>query len=327
MLEGVNMDLAITIDIEDKIMVAPERYNKNNLKELIINNLDNRIGEISNMSSCYHNKMKKTEKARKIHDDNISFLSIVNGKEIDSSKTGIHFSIPKYIQQYAKPLPYFLKYRSPYYARLADFNKFKSNMNSLCFMIEEWERNIKNNKIIGKDFDYTIMLDKEVVFNQKNYDKIKEIYLSFNKLKKELGFEKKMLNDYAKEKIKKREDFQTQEGYDDYIYMRKEKKDKLKEKFHNINKHIASIYDVDWNWYYEEYKNKLLDVTKNKKEIVNCITLLCYKEFPKRDKKILWNLTGDWIPNNINEVDIELPLMDENGEYEILGERYTMKKI
>ncbi|WP_459591729.1 RNA dependent RNA polymerase, partial [Enterobacter asburiae] len=148
------MSIPVTMDIQDKITVEPNYYNIDSIEKLIINNSSNRIGEYSNYSSCYHNKMKKTERTKKIHDDYISTLSIFVGKEVDASKTGIRFNLPKAIAKYARPIPYFMKYRSPYYATLRDFNKYRSNMNAMCFKIENWERKIKYTRTYD-DFDYT----------------------------------------------------------------------------------------------------------------------------------------------------------------------------
>lgn len=64
MIKGVDMSIPVTMDVQDKITVEPDYYNIDSIEKLIINNSSNRIGEYSNYSSCYHNKMKKQKKQK-----------------------------------------------------------------------------------------------------------------------------------------------------------------------------------------------------------------------------------------------------------------------
>lgn len=327
MIKGVDMSIPVTIDVQDKITVEPDYYNIDNIEKLIINNSSNRIGEYSNYSSCYHNKMKKTSKTKKIHDDYISTLSIFVGKEVDASKTGVRFNLPKAIAKYARPIPYFMKYRSPYYATLKDFNKYRSNMNAMCFKIENWERKIKYTRTYD-DFDYTIMIDNNIEDNQDIFDKIEKIYLEFVNLSKNLIIEQRSLNTYGDNRIKQVKDKNNLTIKEIKNLQKYEKaKEYIQDNYLNVNKKFAKEYQVDWAYYYEDYKNKLLKITNNKKLIVNCIVKLCYEKYPKKSKKILWAVVGDWLPNNIEQVNHSIPCLDDNGEIEILGERYSLKEI
>lgn len=301
MNSGVHMDIPVVMDIDDKITVLPQDYTEENICELIIHNLDNRIGEYSNYATCYHNKMKKTEKTRKIHDDYIATLSIMTGKEIDAAKCGIRFNLPKQISKYARPLPYFMKFAGDYYQNLHEFNKFRSNMNNLCYDIERWENQKKTRKAVP-EFDYHIMIDNEAPFVQEEFDKVEEIYKDFNKTISRLLLEKNKCRDYEKNK----------EWIKQYL---------------KLTKKQTLCFDVNWNFYYEQYRNKLLEITKNKHSLVNYLVMLCYEKYPKSKKKILWSVAGDWMANNIKQVNQQILTRDRNGDIEILGDRYKWVEV
>lgn len=300
MIAGVHMDIPIVMDVDDKITIAPEEYNEHNICELILHNLDNRIGEYSNYATCYHNKMKKTEKTKNIHRDYIATLSVMTGKEIDAAKCGIRFQLPKQISKYARPLPYFMKFAGEYYQRLKQFNKYRSNMNGLCYDIERWENTKKTRKFIP-DFDYHLMIDDSVEFNEETFAKIKEVYEDFNKTIRMLLLERSKCSDWEKNR--------------EWI-----------KKYMGINKKEALAFDVNWNYYYAEYRKKLLSITKNKAEIVNCLVKLCYELYPKSSKKILWSVAGEWVVDNIKQVNEYVLVRDKHGDLSILGEHYRWEK-
>lgn len=301
MIKGVNMDNPMVMDVDDKITIEPEEYNEHNICELILHNLDNRIGEYSNYATCYHNKMRKTEKTAKIHRDYIATLSVMTGKEIDAAKCGVRFNLPKQISKYARPLPYFMKFAGEYYQRLHQFNKYRSNMNSLCYDIERWENTKKTRKFIP-DFDYHLMIDESIELNEERFAQVKQIYEDFNKLVRMLLLERSKCADWEKNK--------------EWI-----------KRYMNITKKEALAFDVNWNYYYGEYRKKLLAVTKNKAELVNYLVLLCYEKYPKSSKKILWSVAGDWVVDNIKQVNEEILVRDKQGDVEILGERYKWEKV
>lgn len=301
MMSGVHMDIPVVMDIDDKITVEPQDYNEANICELIIHNLDNRIGEYSNYATCYHNKMKKTERTKKIHDDYIATLSIMTGKEIDAAKCGIRFNLPRQISKYARPLPYFMKFAGDYYQKLHEFNKYKSNMNNMCYDIEKWENSKKTRKAVPT-FDYHIMIDDSIEINEDNLKKVEEIYKDFNKTINRLMLERSKCKDYDKNK--------------EWI-----------KKYLNLTKKQTLTFDINWNYYYDLYKKKLLEVTKNKKELVNYLVILCYEKHPKSKKKILWSVVGDWLPNNIKQVNEKILVRDVNGDINILGENYKWVEV
>lgn len=301
MISGVDMSVPVVMDVDDKITILPQDYNEENICELILHNLDNRIGEYSNYATCYHNKMKKTEKTRKIHEDYIATLSVMTGKEIDAAKCGIRFNLPRQISKYARPLPYFMQFAGDYYKILKEFNKYRSNMNSLCFDIERWE-NTKKTRRTTDDFDYHIMIDDGVEVDDDTLEKVEEVYLDFNKTIRRLLLEKSKCKDWEKNK--------------EWI-----------KKYMAINKKQAMAFDVNWNYYYDMYKDKLLSITRNKALLVNCLVKLTYERYPRSTKKILWSVAGDWVVGNIKVVNEQLLVRDPDGDISILGENYRWENI
>lgn len=301
MIQGVDMSVPVVMDVDDKITILPQDYNEENICELILHNLDNRIGEYSNYATCYHNKMKKTEKTKKIHDDYIATLSVMTGKEIDAAKCGIRFNLPRQISKYARPLPYFMQFAGDYYKILKEFNKYKSNMNSLCFDIERWENTKKTRKTV-EGFDYHIMIDDSVEIDGDTLRKVEEVYLEFNKVIRRLLLERSKCNDWEKNK--------------EWI-----------KKYMAINKKQALAFDINWNYYYDMYKDKLLAISHNKALLVNCLVKLTYEKYPRSTKKILWSVAGDWVVNNIDVVNKQLLVRDPDGDISILGDNYRWEDI
>lgn len=88
----------------------------------------------------------------------VSMLRILQGKEIDSVKTGVRWNIPKHMRNFLKKIPYFLLYNYPKkknrYFKLVEENKSlpdeqkkqknayhsPSQMNELCEYINKWEK-------------------------------------------------------------------------------------------------------------------------------------------------------------------------------------------
>jgi hypothetical protein len=82
MLKGVIRGLPIVIDIDDKITALDIPYDSENIINYVLMSLDSRIGEISNVATCYLNKQTKKPEQIKRYDDYVCLLSVVNGKEI-----------------------------------------------------------------------------------------------------------------------------------------------------------------------------------------------------------------------------------------------------
>ena len=80
---GINRNLPIVIDMEDKVTALKEEINTDNIIECTIRSMTSLVGESSNCATCYHNKSPRTDEQRKKYLEYINILSIVNGKAID----------------------------------------------------------------------------------------------------------------------------------------------------------------------------------------------------------------------------------------------------
>lgn len=297
MLAGVERDIPITMDIEDKVTALSESYNIENIANLIMRSFDNRIGDYSNYATSYHNMMTKSDEQKQKYSDYVSILSVATGKEIDKAKTGVSFSLPRHIVSYAGKLPYFMKYASAYYQTLKDFNKNQSNMNRLCYEIEKWEKEIKIEK--DKKFDYKIMIDPSVTYTEEEFNTVEAIYQDFTKEMTEMKRDQYKFSNYDK--------------YRSWIWEN-----------YQFTRYEASHFSFDWAYYYDVYRQKCVAAIPDAKKLANIVVELCYKKYSKRAKNFVWIVAGDGVVQNIEQVRMTLPLRDDNGDVEILGKKYTM---
>lgn len=85
--------------------------------------------------------------------------------------------MPRTISKYGRPLPYFMRYASPYYKKLT-LSKTHSNLNRLCWELERWQRKIRY-KRTDKSFDASIMMDDAVVVTSDVLDRVERLYKAF----------------------------------------------------------------------------------------------------------------------------------------------------
>lgn len=86
MMKGVDRNVPVVIDIEDKVTALSELDTMENKFECIMRGLKSMIGEISNYATAYHNKMPIKESTKKEYENYIDLLSVLNGKAV--SKIG-----------------------------------------------------------------------------------------------------------------------------------------------------------------------------------------------------------------------------------------------
>lgn len=299
MMQGVDRNAKIVLDVEDKITSLKEADTIQNKTACILRSLRNQIGEISNYASAYHNKIPKTKEQKDRYESYIGLLSVINGKCIDFAKTGVMYPVPRMIAKYGRPLPYFMKYASPYYKRMKKLSGALSNMNQLCFDIERWEGNFRKRRTT--EFDWSIMIDPEVGYTEEHFKEIEKIYIEFSKTCKELSeFERQCKN------------------YDRYREILSAE---------GISKELASEFETDWQYYYNVYRNRCQNIVENPKELANIAVELCYGKYKNRNKKFMWMMAGKGIVQNIKQVNIRLPQQCDDGEYEYLGKTYTLAPV
>jgi len=301
MKNGIKRDLPIVIDMEDKVTALKEDINIDNIIECTIRSMTSLVGESSNCATCYHNKSPKSDEQRQKYLGYINILSIVNGKAIDFAKTGIIFNIPRHIAKYSKPLPYFMKYAGKYYKNLKKFNKSQSNLNRLAWHIEKWHKEIRFKRKFN-NFNYNIMIDDSIPFDEDKFNKLEELYLEYLKEMKELGKQNAISKSY--------DDYKNYFGNNDKL---------TKQEVLNTN--------INWDYYFNIYKEKANDICFNQKELANLSVKLCYEKYLKKNKKFIWIIASQGIIDNLIQVNIMLPIEDENGEYEYLGNNYKLQEV
>ena len=167
-------------------------------------------------------------------------------------------------------------------------------MNELAFMLERFhDREIKWKR--NKNFNYRIMMDETIPFDQDKFDKIEKIFLSFNKEMKYLVTFEGKLHRY----------------------------DEFKRELKAWDKESAMNYHVNWDSIYAKYRNECLEICEQK-ELANIATLICYEKYPRRSKKFLWAVASAGILENLEQKEIQIPVRDDNGCCEYLGRRYSM---
>lgn len=295
-MKGVDRTASIVIDVDDKITALEEEETKENRVALILRGMNSLIGETSNCATGYHNKTPRSAEQKKKYESYVDLLSVINGKAIDSAKTGVVWNIPRNIAKYGKPLPYFMKYASPYYAKLKKFSHAKSNMNKLCFELEKWDRNIRFKKTYN-DFDYTVMIDGSLEVPDEIFEQIEQIYLEFCKEMAQLAKEQAMIRNYDKYK-------DELDGW--------------------ITKEESACFSMDWKYYYNLYRQRCRQVCKDECVLANIAVKLCYEKYPKKSKKFIWEVAGEGVVKNIKEVDFMLPQKCSNGGCEYLGKTYKL---
>ena len=297
MRNAVNKDASIVMDIDDKITAMVEPNEIDNRYGLILRTMKSLIGEYSNYASAYHNKCPKTPEQKQKYDRYIDIISVTTGKAIDCSKTGIVFHMPRHIAKYGRPLPYFMGYRDPYYAR-QKLSRSPSNMNRLCWELEKWDRGIRWKRTFP-EFDYTIMLDEEMQYSDEVASAVEEVYLEFGK--------------------------ETRKIYLEQSRIRKYKDTDVKEKY---PRSVAKNFRADWKKHYDLYRRKCRIACPDEKALANILVRLGYEKYPKRDKRFMWNMAGEGIVANIRQVEkLVLPKRDPERNQKYLGRSYSMVTI
>ena len=299
LLNGVDETVLPVIDLEDKKPALSEPFNMDGINAYTLRTLDNRIGEYSNIATCYHNKdcskNERREYLERFFIDAIDFISILNGREIDSCKTGIKYNVPKYISKRAKPFPYFMKYASEYYGGHRSFNRtMNSNMNYLCYEIEHWEKELIYPRKRKGDFDWTIMLDESIPFDENKYSVVEDLHKRFRDEMKEHAA---------------------------FLYHNRVKD--LKEYGYNFDS--VKDFELDYGFYYRKYEDEARAICLNVNELANYAVRSCYLH-NNWNQKFMWVVASQGILNNLKQQPIKLPEKSDVGT-EYLGKYYVLKDV
>jgi hypothetical protein len=319
MMSGVSRDGVPVIDVDDKATVLAEAHTKDAVLALILRNFNSLIGEASNAATTFHSIKANTPEQAKRYQDYIATLSIVTGKSIDFAKTGVMFNIPRHIAKYAKPLPYFMKYRSDYYQGLKKFRNNNCNMNMLCRTIERWEKIVLRNKLPndaryhternisfvgrGKRFDHTIMQNLDIAYTVDEYSQIEKLFLDFCSNIAELAQEQYRLRHYT------------------------EYKAWIEDNFPTMKKEDATWYTVDWQYYYNSYRLACRHICPEPEKLANIVVDLVYRKHKNKNRNFLWIVASEGVLINLQQCQVSLPKLDDEGEIDILGKKYKMEVV
>lgn len=316
-LKGIDRTLPVVINIDEKATAKQERINNDALVNDFLFGSDNRIGEYSNCATKWHNKVAPqknkdgkvlTEEERQSYYDKyeeyVNLIAIINAKEIDSAKTHIKVNLPYHIQKAAGNYPYFMIYAGEYYAKHSELSKAPSNMNKLCFDMEDWKRRLQWERG-RKDFDWHIYINPQIPRNEERFAALSEIYTTYKRRRKQL--EQQRMSEFNHFKHWWNDKFKT-EG--------KEGKKIPKHLFH---------YDVTalYNAIDEETIALAKAAVPIDSERANYAVELCY-DSPTSKKSFAWLVAGNAIARNIKQVEHKIPLEVTGNEYdmEYLGRKY-----
>lgn len=187
-----------------------------------------------------------------------------------------------------------MKYASEYYGGLNKFAHTNSNMNRLCKDIERWCKT-ERFKIGPRDFDYHIMLDEELQVPDDIQDSINALFLRFTKEMADLSRDQANIRKYGDDSLS---------TYDSRNFM------------------------INWGYYYEIYESEAKKICPNMKMLANAAVRACYEYYPnKKNTKFMWVVVSKGILQNIKQIKYDLPIRDDNGEFEYLGRKYSFAEI
>lgn len=294
------IDKPIIIDINDKATQKKKSYTKENIIQYELNSRDNRIGEITTIGTSILNQETNNEEWTKINSDNISWLRLAQGKEIDCIKTGIRWIIPKHLRKYLKRIPYFLLYNYPQkmnvYQRKAKQNKSlkkedklqlnayhsASSMNELCEYVCRWEQvNINwDNSVINTG---VLLLNKELKLDDKAI----------------MSNIKKIINEFSTEWKK--------------VILIKN------------NDESFNLNDI-----LNKYQKNVLNLTKNRELLANYFIKVSYQSI-NTNKTLCWHIFYEEMLENLkknspkrNRSQIILSSKDNENAKEFLGKYYEL---
>lgn len=296
LMKGVDNDLPIVLDIEDKITAKELPYTLENIIDFTKASLDSRIGEISNCGTSYVNKYAPNETIKKRYDDYCCLLSVINGKEIDYAKTGVRWNVPRMIAKYSKPLPYFIKYKYP---QLKTLDNSPTKMNEHCWFIEKWQNQCRKTSNINTSH---CLYDASIPVDEVKYKEVAKVFKEFKKAYKKLENEEHMAKNY----------------------------DKYKDFFIGFTKEEVMNSHYDWDGLYDTYRNKLEEIVPNKSELANYLVDLIYNKMKgiNRGCELLWKVARDGLMANlrVNRVqNVLVPIESKDGTgVEYLGKYYKL---
>jgi hypothetical protein len=188
--------------------------------------------------------------------------------------------------------------------------------------IDEKDLTKKQREFLDKFYRYNPLLDSDCVMNNISkymQKKTKEIKLKSSSGKIEDIIKMLKSNDFDVDKVKL-----------DKLY-------NIYKKYKSGRRNFNSIKDDEDNTRFktiEQYNKAIrqesLVISSDICELASLAVVLVYELFPSDNKSFAWAIFGDGIIENIKEnkqKNIEMPFLDENGDIEYLGKRYSRKEL
>lgn len=276
-LSGARIAKPIIIDIADKATAERSPYTPEHLIAYEIATRDSRIGEITNCATSIENKLPKDDETARRYEDMSSLLRVIQGKEIDSIKTGIRWHLNGSLRWHLKKLPWFLLYNYPKklnaYEQIRQKNKHISDpaqrlpasvyfspspMNELCDYICTWEKQ----RLL---WDNTAEDNRDILLNHK-YE------LADRRLLRQV---RHIVNDYNAA---------------------------LRELYSRLAEERSENDFSEINLITETYRKKLLaaENTLSEEELANYVIKVCYSN-TSIGKQLAWAAFGDYILENLRK--------------------------
>jgi hypothetical protein len=165
-------------------------------------------------------------------------------------------------------------------------------MNKLCRYIESIDFGIRN--IVKQDVEYNykkLMYNEDFVPDEETYRKVKKVYKEYKDLSGSLA-------------ATTSNDKSVKSGIDD-----------------EVENNVDIVYDV--------LQSSLSKVCSNTIEVVDYLIHMFYEEKSDSNKDVLWKVYGDVIFENVkrNYKVITLPIPSEEGEFDYLNMKYTLREV
>lgn len=293
---GVDREAFTVMDIDDKVTVESEDNTQENKFKVTMRSMKNMIGEYSNYATAYHNKMPKTAEQKAKYEKYVDIISVLTGKSIDYAKTGVLYPMPRFITKYGRPLPSFMKYASPYYAR-QKLSNAPSCLNKLCKEVERWHK-LARWKKLDKNFPYQIMIDEDLRVSEDQYAQMLGVFKKFSRMSTMLRG-------------------QSGKKYDVSVHGGNTESSRY------IARDIDGRAEVQWSSFYADIRRECVEICGDIKTVANAAVKICYEEKPSASKNFIWKIASDGIVQNIKQVPICLPMRCENGDEYYLGKKYN----
>ena len=221
--------------------------------------------------------------------------------------------------------PYFMRYLYSGYAK--KYKSYNNTYENYCITtfgkpLTEVLNNPETDKeqeVRSKYYRFSPLLDTKCVMNNISHymeSQVKEIrtkrdtFTDFSLLKSE---------HVALDKVKLKE-----------MYL-------LYKKYKNEKRNFAGIVDSNGEEMFrtlEQYNKAILQeaykISSNEQELANMAVVICYEIHPSDNKSFVWQVFGEGLLENIREHKQQhsfVPFLDEKGDIEYLGRKYSLKEI